>query len=252
MKTSSISVILFFIVGLGAGVGISYFYFSGYETGAVSQKIKAKKEVKEPVKKGTEQAIGPIKKTNKLVMKPTEIELVNDSLLSTIDENGHEITTSEIVSASDSIASSKSNKKIDSASTSKKSLKINTGDDIIIETEELIESFKTTLVDLSVQDDSRRKSDSLAATIAGVPATSKQVYSVEYWVSPLNFKGYKMANNKVVIYGFQTKDTFKLLKLEGNIYAYYEGNFYQLKTSYDYLPLKKVADETVLLKLKQN
>ena len=255
MKSSSISVILFFIVGLGAGVGISYFYFSGFETGAVSEKIRIKKEVETSKSKAPEQSIGPIKKSNKLVVKPTEIELVSDSLLSSVDENGHDLNSGshskEEKLAADSLALQKVSKKIDSAQTAKNQVKLGDGDDIVIETEELIETFKCTLVDLSSTTESRKKQDSLAATIAGVPTSSKQVYTVEYWVSPLNFKGYKMANNKVVIYGFQSKESFKLMKLESSIYAMYEGVFYSLKNTYDYLPLKKVVDETVLLKLKQ-
>ena len=54
-----------------------------------------------------------------------------------------------------------------------------------------------------------------------------KVFIVEFWRSPINYKGYKIGKNKIVLYGIDEPDWVKLYDLEGNIYMEYGQNFFK-------------------------
>jgi hypothetical protein len=74
---------------------------------------------------------------------------------------------------------------------------------------------------------------------------------VEFWRSPLNYRGYKYGRNKLVVYGISEYDGIKMLKNKEEIYLKYNTSYYKISNSDDFIPFNKVIDELTLLELNQ-
>ena len=114
------------------------------------------------------------------------------------------------------------------------------------QSEELLE------IDLDlIENASKNKRDSLLQVVSDVkndvPVSS---LSVEYWKSPLNYRGYKMAKNKIILYGILSEDDLKIYRFDGNTYIKNSSGAYKLEYSGDFKQLEKIVDERVLLVLK--
>jgi hypothetical protein len=91
--------------------------------------------------------------------------------------------------------------------------------------------------------------DSLAQKVAGVNPLSSESYTIEFWRTPLNSKGYRFQKNKVMLYGVNDHTDLLLYQLEGRYYIKSFEVVYQLESSSDFQPLVKVNDPELLSKL---
>jgi len=73
---------------------------------------------------------------------------------------------------------------------------------------------------------------------------STKTYKVEYWKSPVNFKGYRFINNTVYLYGV-TKDNSKLFVVNNKLYLRTNNTVYILTPTTDSLPYKTEADTDI-------
>lgn len=64
-----------------------------------------------------------------------------------------------------------------------------------------------------------------------------QIYFLEFWESPLNYVGYKMGKNKIIIYGLRSFDMVSLVSYQGKIFLRYQNEFYPLSITNTYKPL---------------
>lgn len=125
---------------------------------------------------------------------------------------------------------------------------------IVVMTNQLVTVSNVSLVDLdSIQDrksDAARKSDSLAASMneMGQAVYAPSKYRIEFWVSPINFRGYKMSIGKIILYGVSTKAPMKLVKLEDSYYLQTDQLVYKLGYTDDLRPFDKVTDKSILKK----
>jgi hypothetical protein len=94
--------------------------------------------------------------------------------------------------------------------------------------------------------------DSLLQKVSGIKddKNSKQYFNIEFWSSPLNYKGYKMSKYKLVLYGVGSADGLKLFKLDDVIYMKSASLVYRLDNTGDFKPYERITDETVVNKLK--
>lgn len=60
---------------------------------------------------------------------------------------------------------------------------------------------------------------------------------VEFWKSPINFKGYKMDNHVLVIYGIYNVDFASFENEDKKLYMSYMGDYYPLETTGNFKPL---------------
>ena len=79
---------------------------------------------------------------------------------------------------------------------------------------------------------------------------SKQMFNIEFWTSPLNYKGYKMGKYKLVLYGINATDDIKIYRLDDVIYLKNSAMVYQLDYVSDFKYYERITDETILSKLK--
>ena len=93
--------------------------------------------------------------------------------------------------------------------------------------------------------------DSLLEQVSGVKDYAlKNAYRMEFWKSPINYKGYKMIKNKIVLYGIDPLDVIKLYKVENEMFLKCRQTIYQLQYANDFSPFERVMDEGILAKLK--
>lgn len=124
-------------------------------------------------------------------------------------------------------------------------------DDIVVKKDEMISSKTVEIVNVGNVSKPTSK-DSLLQKISGVveEKDNKPFLNIEFWQSPLNYKGYKMSKYKLVIYGVNPADAFKLYRVDESIYFKVNSSTYKLDYTADFRSYEKVSDETILAKLK--
>jgi hypothetical protein len=74
---------------------------------------------------------------------------------------------------------------------------------------------------------------------------------VEFWMSPLNFSGYKLSHSKLILYGFEQPEAFSLHS-DGNTYfVKYFDNFYPVSHTLEFKPLVPLSDANLLEEFQQ-
>lgn len=126
-------------------------------------------------------------------------------------------------------------------------------DDIVVRKDELLFTKTLEIFNLSPVASNVNPKDSLLQKVSGVNddrMNTKQFLNMEFWHSPLNYKGYKMSKYKLVLYGITSSDGIKLYKLEDVIYLKNSGMVYRLDYASDFKPYERITDESIINKLK--
>ena len=126
--------------------------------------------------------------------------------------------------------------------------------DVVVMTNQMINSISLELVNLDTDRDGKSKiaetTDSAIDALNGMtPVKPPSSYLVEYWASPLNFKGYKMSLGKIILYGMNPNVRLKLVKLNNNYYLFAGRVAYMVNYTDDLRPFDKVTDKNILKKL---
>lgn len=77
------------------------------------------------------------------------------------------------------------------------------------------------------------------------PVASKTKYIVEYWTSPVNFKGYRLTNTTLQLYGLNSY-TCRLFTVNGNLYLRNQGKVYTLSPCVDACAYKLEVDPDII------
>jgi hypothetical protein len=99
--------------------------------------------------------------------------------------------------------------------------------------------------------DNPTKIDSLLTdNKSGIPnkATLNSL-SVEFWKSPINYKGYKTGKNKLVIFGLDQFSMISFRMLNNTLYMKYLSDYYQIERSEDFKSLIPINNPQVLSQL---
>ena len=119
----------------------------------------------------------------------------------------------------------------------------------IVRKDELIDTKNFQVVNL--QSEEGNPSDSLLEKVSGINNTkSSSSLKVEFWQSPINYKGYKMTKNKIVLFGINPDENIKLFHLEDNIFMKHNQNYFRLSFTDDFKQFEKVTDTSIIAKLK--
>lgn len=70
-----------------------------------------------------------------------------------------------------------------------------------------------------------------------VPSSSKPL-RVEFWQSPVNYKGYKLEGNHLVLFGIDPNDTLRFENHPDGIWMYHKGNIFLLENNHDFVDFK--------------
>lgn len=126
-------------------------------------------------------------------------------------------------------------------------------EEIIVKKDELL--FSEMLMVVNLDTLKTNTGDSLAKAAANIkePAIN-QFYQVEYWKSPLNYRGYKFSKNKLVVYGIEYLDKGSIYRWKENFYFKANGRVYALEKTPEFKPYE-IANNPDLIRLiekKQN
>lgn len=127
------------------------------------------------------------------------------------------------------------------------------GDDIVVRKDELLSTKTMDVFNLNATANRTTAKDSLLQRISGIKDdknSEKQMFNVEFWSSPLNYKGYKLGKYKMVLYGIASADGLKIYKLDDEIYLKYQSLVYHLEYSADFRQYERITDESIISKLK--
>ena len=138
---------------------------------------------------------------------------------------------------------------------------VNEGEDsenIVVKRDEFILSKPIEIInfDFKGSNKNQNKSDSLLALNTGIkdnkkaPNDPKFIYMVEYWQSPLNYKGYRLGVNKFVFFGLDPDEPISAYFWKGNYYLKWRDNFYFLQENDGFESFEKV-NQPELISLTQ-
>lgn len=122
----------------------------------------------------------------------------------------------------------------------------------VVRKDELLGSRNIAVINLQ-QPDPTNSSDSLLEKISGIKDGKKNIiasFKVEFWQSPINYKGYKMTKNKIVLFGIDPEDAIKFFHADDAIFVKQNQNFFKLYFTDEFKQFEKVTDASVIAKLK--
>jgi hypothetical protein len=122
-------------------------------------------------------------------------------------------------------------------------------EEILVKKDEII-TFKNVEV-INLGQNFRAAKDSLLQQVSGIKEDNKNIFRVEFWQSPINYKGYKMTHNKLILYGVNSTDPFSVFQVDGEIYLKHISNVYHLNFGNDFTPFEKVSDPALIAKLNK-
>lgn len=118
-----------------------------------------------------------------------------------------------------------------------------------VKKDELDQAKIIEVVNISYEPKSGNK-DSLLSVISGVQIDKQQgeiinLY-VEFWKSPLNYKGYKLGKNKLIIYGISPEENLKMIYLNDQYFLKLGNNsIVKLSTGDDFKNFEKVTNPSI-------
>lgn len=117
--------------------------------------------------------------------------------------------------------------------------------DIVVRTNELLGEKVITLVNL----DGTKAIDSIRSKEAGIKEEPGKSVTVEFWQSPLNYKGYTLSRSRLVLFGFNTEESVSLYRLDQTMFMKIAGGVFRLENTADFRQLERVTDEALLARL---
>ena len=101
-------------------------------------------------------------------------------------------------------------------------------DDIVVRKDQLLISYNLQPIELATDsrtNEAIEKSD----PEAGLPEKQQRYYEVEFWVSPVNYRGYKLQGEKLILFGIEVPDEVQLYSIESKLWLKYGRDFYMIE-----------------------
>jgi len=213
---------IFFFLGLALGVALTIFiygYFLNSKNYSFNNiKVSETEKIEKPVKKKPIVKTKKIKKKNIQSPKP----IISDSIPPIVQNDSLVIDSIK----TDSIIS------LDTMDNQTNPADIVVVKDELIFSKQIIPTgdAKGFLCDNSTELDS--------LLVDNVTTIAQKGINVEFWKSPVNFKGYKLNKRKLILFGFMEFDSVKLEFQEGRaLLLHYRNQNFELKCTQDFIPL---------------
>lgn len=212
--------ILFFSLGIIAGGILVTFILNNYYSSEVPKENKKKAEVK------TEEVISIEENENK----------VSDSIGNYLDKKiPIKIAGEEGVDKYENIDNN--------SSTYDSLMKIREVSSDKVNRDQLIATQKIGIKYLDIEDNK----DSLVNKINNIKPNQKlKQMECEIWVSPINYKGYKLSRNKLVVFGLAVEEDKMLFESDEFVILQSGNKYFKLIKSSDFKPLKVFNDQSII------
>lgn len=94
--------------------------------------------------------------------------------------------------------------------------------------------------------------DTAIAKAADVePGGMPDNFAVEFWKSPINYRGYKLGRSKIVLFGIYQADDIALLSIGNTLFLKNRDFYFKLEPTENFLSLNAVTDRNLLTQLNQ-
>ncbi|NVN95824.1 MAG: hypothetical protein HXX18_11130 [Bacteroidetes bacterium] len=143
-------------------------------------------------------------------------------------------------SEEDSASMNSSNSEYLADTSSHNGMNSNSSDDIVIAKDELL---FTRIIKIEGLNGGNSKKDALLDSLLINDKTKKlpaNFVKVEFWRSPINYKGYKFSNNKLILFGIYIYEDTSLESRNNKLYLNYANTFYLIEKVDDFQPLMAV------------
>ncbi len=130
--------------------------------------------------------------------------------------------------------------------------KIAQDSDVVVMTNQLISVLSVPLKknDTDMVVKKNRQTDSTLESMSDITDEKEQSnYRIEFWKSPLNYKGYKMSRGKIVLYGINPSIPVNLTMQNDNYYLLVNHSAYRVEYTDEYKPFEKITDKAILKKV---
>ena len=125
-------------------------------------------------------------------------------------------------------------------------------DEIVVRKDQLIATKNIEVTNLSTSLNGTR--DSVLQQISDIRDDknniARQSVSIEIWKSPINYKGYKMTRNKIVLFGISEHEDFKAYRFGDSYYLRLQQAIYKIDFTDDFRQFERVTDESIIARLK--
>jgi hypothetical protein len=106
---------------------------------------------------------------------------------------------------------------------------------VVLQRDELVSTGSIEIINLDFRHDSKKdlKSDSLLAEVSEVKpevriTETRVSWLVEYWSSPVNYKGYRIGKNKFILFGIDPDAPLKAYLFNGNFFLKSKEGIFEL------------------------
>ena len=117
-------------------------------------------------------------------------------------------------------------------------------EEVIVRRDEMIKLVSIELASKSSQ------SDSLVSIFLEESASGRAEVNVEFWRSPVNFRGFKFIRNTVVAFGLDAEEPATAALYNGELYIKSGSNVYRMYPTARFKPLQLITDGTLLKSVK--
>jgi hypothetical protein len=124
--------------------------------------------------------------------------------------------------------------------------------DVVVMTNQLVSvlSVPLRINDTGKVNKKNLQTDSAIASMSEVGNSKEPLqYRVEFWKSPLNYKGYKMSRGKIILYGINPVTPVNITQQDDIYYLLVNQSAYRVEYTDDYKPFEKVTDKSILKKV---
>jgi hypothetical protein len=112
-----------------------------------------------------------------------------------------------------------------------------------------VKSFSITGINLYINENFSLADSLLTDNSSANSVSNGDVLRVEFWKSPINYKGYKTGKNKLVIFGVDQPETVTFKMLNKTLFMKYLSDFYQIDRSMDFKSLLPVNSTSLVSQL---
>ncbi|MEI7596201.1 MAG: hypothetical protein WCK02_10675 [Bacteroidota bacterium] len=116
--------------------------------------------------------------------------------------------------------------------------------EIIVKKDVLLKALKLYIYN-ALSADKRKKDNYLDSLLIDDHYSNKSqdIMVVEFWQSPVNYKGYKMSRTKLVLFGLEPLDNMMLKYIDGTMYLKYGIKYFKLSYSDEFQPYQLILND---------
>ncbi len=125
--------------------------------------------------------------------------------------------------------------------------------EIVVKKDQLLISINLQAEDLNqVKADVEKNESSIAKSTVeklnpsgGLPEIDERStieFMVEFWVSPVNYKGYKLIDNRLILFGIEEPDAVRLFSKNGKLWMKYGQDYFSLVQTENFESLIKSSE----------